>query len=455
MTPKKVSEALAQDLFERLFPAKYQLLPNLNDLYELELAFYEKQILSDREIIRKGAYFARVGKTFTRHFLMCTGKSLKLPEHSSSRLKSFFEKNLFRTGYASHGLFPYRGKFHPQMIKGIMNIMGLKAGDTVLDPMMGSGTVLVEASLMGIESIGADISPFCRFMTQTKLDALTMSLTRARNALKNYKEVFDYFEKNIGKPVIGRKARKKKTHEGMMSIMEPAAEYVTKNDRTRLTKKQKETSDTYNFLLLAYLDSAGYSERSSRKPPLEQFRAILERYLFVAEKIQNVLNGAESDLAPARAFEADARVLPIEDETVDGILFSPPYSFAIDYLGNDAFHLNYMGVETESLRDSMIGLRGKRLSEKFALYKEDMGKVLSECSRVLRPGRICTIIVGTNNNQIGKALGVSPEEVQGLHEILVEMGQEHDFKLIKMMSRPIIGISNTMRFEYIVMLQRS
>ena len=81
--------------------------------------------------------------------------------------------------------FPYRGKFHPQMIKGLMNVMGLKPGDTVLDPMMGSGTVLVEACLMGIKSIGIDASPFCRFMTQTKLDVLTMSLARARAALAN------------------------------------------------------------------------------------------------------------------------------------------------------------------------------------------------------------------------------------------------------------------------------
>ena len=450
-----ITDALSQNLTEKLFPATYQLVPNLNDFYELELAFYEKQILSDEELLRNSAYFARVGDTFTRHFLMCMGESLKLPAHSSSRLRSFFEKNLFRTGYATHGLFPYRGKFHPQMIKGLINIMGLRPGDTVLDPMMGSGTVLVEASLMGICSIGIDTSPFCRFMTQTKLDTLTMSLTRARKALNNYKEVFDYFKKKVGEPDIGTRIHKRKAPSDVMSVMEPAAEYVTKQDRSKLTKRGRETSDTYNFLLLAYLDSVGYSERSRRKTPLEQFKAILERYLFVAEKIQNVLAGAESDIASAKALEADARDLPLEDSTVDGIIFSPPYSFAIDYLKNDSFHLNFLGVEMDSLRESMIGLRGSKLSEKFELYQEDMEKVLSECSRVLSSGRLCTIIIGTNNNQLGKALGMSPEEVPGLHEILVDMGSKRDFKLIRMISRPITGITNTMRREYIVILRRN
>ena len=455
MNSPNIVDALTHDLTEKLFRPEYQLIPNLTDVYELELAFYENQILSDKELLRNGAYFSRVGDTLTRHFLMCTGKPLKLPVHSSSRLKSFFGKNLFRTGYATHGLFPYRGKFHPQMIKGLINIMGLRPGDMILDPMMGSGTVLVEATLMGINSIGVDPSPFCRFMTQTKLDTLTMSLTRARKALDNYKEVFEYFKKKVGKPRVGTKTLKKKPTKDAMSVMEPAAKYVTKQDRNKLTKKQRETSDTYNFLLLAYLDSAGYSERSKRKTPLEQFKAILERYLFVAEKIQKALAGTESDLAPSKALEADARNLPIEDSTVDGIIFSPPYSFAIDYLKNDSFHLDFLGVDIESLRESMIGLRGKKLPGKFELYQEDMGKVLSECSRVLRPGKLCTIIIGTNNNQLGKVLKMSPDDVPGLHEIIVEIGSKHDFKLLKMMSRPIIGISNTMRREYIVMFQRN
>jgi DNA modification methylase len=453
--PPNVVDALSQDLTQQLFPTERRLVPYLDDVYELELAFYENQLLADEELIRNAGYFASIGDTYTRHFLMCTGESLKLPDYSSSRLKSFFQKNQFRTGYATHGLFPYRGKFHPQMIKGIINVMGLKPGDIVLDPMMGSGTVLVEACLMGIRSIGVDASPFCRFMTQTKIDALTMSLSRSRKALSNYEEVFAYFQKQVGKPARGTKTRKNLKSKGFMSIMEPAAEYVTKKNRDQLTDKRRETSDTYNFLLLAYLDSAGYSERSGRKSPLDQFKAILERYLFVAEKIQDVLKGVDSDIAHADALEGDARALFLEDQSVDGIIFSPPYSFAIDYLKNDSFHLNFLGVETDKLREDMVGLRGRGLSEKFEIYQEDMDKVVSECARVLRPGRLCTIIVGTNNNQLGKALNVHPEEVTGLHEILVDIGSKYGLQMVKMMSRPITGISNTMRREYIVMLRRS
>lgn len=454
MNIKSVADALSRDLTENLFPPGRQLIPHLNDLYELELAFYENLILNDTELINNGAYFARIGGEYTRHFMMCTGDPVKLPDHSSSRLKSFFAKNIFRTGYATHGLFPYRGKFHPQMIRGLLNVMGLKPGDTVLDPMMGSGTVPVEASLMGIRSIGIDASPFCRFMTQTKIDALTMSLNRANGALGNSEDVFAYFQKRVGQPSHGSKPCRMKTGEKAMEVMEETATYAAQCNRATLTTKDRDTLHTYHFLLLAYLDSAGYAERSARKAPLAQFKAILERYLFVAEKIQRVLSGLKVEPAPAEILEGDARALLLTDDSIDGVVFSPPYSFAIDYLANDSFHLNFMGIDSEILREKMIGLRGRHLSEKYQCYREDMEKVLSECCRVLHSGCFCTIIVGTNNNQLGKVFGIAPDEVQGLHEIIIDMGTELGLKPAKVMSRPITGISNTMRREYILILQK-
>ncbi len=454
-SPDDAVKMLSEDLGRHLFPAYRELIPNLDDVYELEIAFHENALLSDGELVRNGAYFARVGDLYTRHFLMCTGESLKLPDHSSSRLKSFFEKNLFRTGYGTHGLFPYRGKFHPQMIKGLLNIMGLKPGDTVLDPMMGSGTVLVEACLMGIKSIGVDASPFCRFMSHTKIRALTMSLSRAESALQNYKEVFAYFQERVGKAIPGSKARAYRDVGEFTSVMDPAGQYGKMAEGTQLSTRQQETSETYDFLLLAYLDSAGYSERSARISQIDQFKAILERYLFVAEKIQQVILGIETDLADAKALEGDARALPLEEGSVDGIVFSPPYSFAIDYLANDAFHLNFLGADIQKLREKMVGLQGKKILEKYEIYQKDMDKVISECSRVLRPSRLCTIVVGTNNNQLAKALNIAPNKVKGLHETLTEFGETHGLRLIKKMSRPITGISNTMRREYILMFQKT
>lgn len=425
-----------------LLPEHFELVPQLNEVYELELAFYESQILSEAEILQNGAYFAKINGQPTRHFLMCQGEPLKLADHSSSRLKSFFKTNQFKTGYATNGLFPYRGKFHPQMIKGLINVMGCKPGDMVLDPMMGSGTVLIEATLMGMDSIGIDASPFCSFMTKAKIDGLKVPVNNLKAALVNFDSTFDYFLEKVGELELSRAKGQTKLFGNSIVNATPKLPYGCKRQ------------DVQDFLMLAFLDAKGYAERSKRKSFREQFHAILERYIFAAEKIQTVLNGFQDELGTANPRTGDARNMDIQDETIDGIIFSPPYSFAIDYLGNDAYHLNAIGVDIDKLRESMVGLRGKRPLEKYETYLLDMNEIISECARVLKPGKVCSIVVGTNNNQIGKILKVDPEEVRGLHEQLTEMAENHGMSLVRNIERQITGMANTMRTEFIVMLQK-
>ena len=108
----------------------------------------------------------------------------------------------------------------------------------------------------------------------------------------------------------------------------------------------------------------------------------------------------------------------------------------------------------EELQGKMIGLRGKTLDEKYRLYLEDMNKVLSECARLLKPGHFCTIIIGTNNQQLSKVLSIPPDKVPGLHQILINNASQYGFVPVRLLSRRIVGIANTMRDEYIVILQR-
>jgi len=67
MDTQSLIAALSDDIALHLFPTERALLPNLDDVYELQLAFYENLILSDAELLRNGAYFAKVGETYTRH----------------------------------------------------------------------------------------------------------------------------------------------------------------------------------------------------------------------------------------------------------------------------------------------------------------------------------------------------------------------------------------------------
>jgi len=53
--------------------------------------------------------------------------------------------------------FFYPGSMSPKLARCMVNLSGVRAGDRVLDPFCGTGGILIEAGLMGIYVIGADI----------------------------------------------------------------------------------------------------------------------------------------------------------------------------------------------------------------------------------------------------------------------------------------------------------
>ena len=77
-----------------------------------------------------------------------------------SRLESAARpgKNRQSTRYSVHGIHEYKGKFNPQVVKALLNILGVEPGQRVLDPFCGSGTTLVECSHLGIASCGIDVN---------------------------------------------------------------------------------------------------------------------------------------------------------------------------------------------------------------------------------------------------------------------------------------------------------
>ena len=68
-----------------------------------------------------------------------------------------------------HRLHPYLGKFIPQLVEVFLK-KHFNPNQWILDPFMGSGTTLVESNLLGMHSIGVELSVFnaliCKVKTQ-------------------------------------------------------------------------------------------------------------------------------------------------------------------------------------------------------------------------------------------------------------------------------------------------
>lgn len=431
------SGAMFQGVVQEIFPSSHVLLPQINQIYELDLAYGEYRCLSDDELVQRSAYFRSVNGTPTHHFRICMNTPEQVSASARQARKNFFAANVFAVGYATHGLFPYRGKFHPQMIKAVMNVMGLKPGDTVLDPMAGCGTTSIEASIMGINSIAYELSPFACLMTRAKVGALEVDCSDFPRLLKHANEIYEQFIPH------------KKRLAVQQTLFQPDDTMDEPLDLAQAFPKLFQPMR--ELLLLCYLDAVGYATRRKGKTPRDLFPGLLSRYLAAVRAFKEAREELGLTLGSARVIEGDARQLQLPDESVDGILFSPPYSFAIDYVENDRPQLEFLGVDIDQLTQNMVGLVGsgktrrELVKSRVSRYFEDMEAIMSHCKRVLRPGRYCVIVIGSNTNQTG---GVSLEN--GLVQIGARIGIPLEFQIM----RQIEGIRNTMRDEFLIFFRK-
>lgn len=417
---------------DALFGKKYELLPQVAQRYELDLAYGETQSLRDEELVQRSAYLYKVDGHVTHHYRICQHRPVQVDPDLKHR-QNFFDANAYGVGYATHGLFPYRGKFHPQMIKGILNIIGVKPGDTVLDPMAGSGTTMIEASIIGIDSIGVELSPFACLMARAKLAGLQMDCSGFVKLMELADKIYAYFERD------GR---------AVGTLFDRAM-----NDSAPIHLKELEGSEARKELvLLAFLDTMGYATRRKTKNAQQLFPTVLGRYLAAVQEFNLVREELGLVLGKGRVVCGDARKLNIADDSIGGVIFSPPYSFAIDYVANDDLQLRYLGLEPKALSAQMVGLIGangrttaERIRSRVARYFEDMNTIIGECARVMRRGACCVIVIGSNTNQTG---GVR------LERKMIEFAETHGMPLHKHITREIEGIRNTMREEHILIFRK-
>ena len=398
-----------------LFKDKVKLLDSVNELFELELAYLEYNSLNENELLERLAYFKSINGEDTKHFLMYNKPINALTEDRSADTKAYFENGMFATGYATHGLFPYRGKFHPQLIKALINIIGIKKGEYILDPMCGSGTTNIESSLMGINSYAVDVSPFCQLMTNVKYRSLSIDVSLLKDIFNNTEGLFDFFSNHKS--------------ENQWEII-----------------RDNEMLKVYELALLAFLDSLGYSKRVVKSNHRQLFTKVSKRYEKTISNFIPIMSKHIDSLGNVDVLKnASAKKISLDDNSVDGVITSPPYSFAIDYVKNDESQLNYLGYNTDNIRNKMIGLVGKNKEERLKNYFSDMDCVCSEVARVLKKDKYFVVIIGSNTNQTG---GIR------LEGKIIESCEKYGLKLVKSILKPIKGMRNTMKEEYILFFRK-
>jgi tRNA G10 N-methylase Trm11 len=360
--------------------------------------FRAGQIDDSDGIRRRSAYFESIGGKLTDYHWI----------KNSNRTRSVNQ-------YLTHWIYPYKGKFHPQMIRALLNIIGIKEGNTVLDPFVGSGTAAVESMLLGVNCKGVDVSKLCVLQSRVKTESM-----RVIDEIAKWKD-----------QLLGS------------SMGSSLRDFSPGSQTFKEMMNELDDKKVWNFFKVAEL-IARSDEKRRKKNFQSSFKSNVERMLLSVEDFGEVIEKLHLKLGEVDIHLGDSRKLEISNEDIDGIITSPPYSIALDYVKNDSHALEALGYDIGKVRDEFIGVRGKG-TKKIELYNEDLIQSLEEMERVLKPGKYCVIIIGNATYAGQEILTV---------ELTIETMTGLELSLEKNIDKIIFGLYNVMQREKILIFRK-
>lgn len=270
-------------------------------------------------------------------------------------------------------LFAWRGQFSPQLVEVLIRSYA-PSRPLILDPFVGSGTVLYEAGRLGFEALGAEINP------------AAIALARVYELINVPAEERENLVKRIDDQVA-----RLATHElPLFQVASPPAE-----ERAVINE---------------LVDLVRPCEHGPHRRVLEALVTLLDVYnnrpgpALVRVKwhaLKAVIRGLPFSPGRIRAIVSDARRLPVSDSAVDFVLSSPPYINVFNYHQQYRASAELLGADLLRVAKSEIGSNRKHRQNRFLTvvqYCLDMSHVLAELHRACKGGAQILFVVGRESN---------------------------------------------------------
>jgi len=374
-----------------------------------------------------------------------------LAERLASLLQGDLDFHAENSTYGSHALHAFAAKFPPQL-PGLFIRALTKPCDIVLDPMLGSGTAVVEAVREGRVGVGLDIDPLALRLSRAKTQPLDPDLTRqlGNRVLRRASELL------ADQTDLGRRLASA-FDEGTKEFIDYWFLEHTQRELLALSLAIREIDDLpqRRFLELVFSSiivtkSGGVSmarDLAHTRPHLDRNkvpRPALDEYAQRLSKSIRGMTELTGTGSPAFVIAGDARAMPLAPESVHLVVTSPPYANAIDYMRAHKFSLVWFGspidvlsglraqyIGSERLGQSlpaslpshaqeMVGRLEKLDAKKAGVLRKYYGEMLlvtQEMFRVLRHNSAAVIVVGTSTMR-----GLNVETHTCLAELAVMAG---------------------------------
>lgn len=330
--------------------------------------------------------------------------------------------------------YRYKEGYSVELVEQLINEYSCKKKGLILDPFSGSGSTLLAARKMGYSGVGFEVNPFSYFLAQCKLDTYNKEL------INEFKNIYE-------------------------SILEKAESYEIEYSLPKLSisgKVFEKNIEKYYMTINCLIDAEKSIDVKVKKllklgwlsclEPLSNYRKAgnglkIKRYVrpriltvedakvMLLEQYQNIY----IDLLKNKSYENIELINDtclnmhryLKNNSVDGIIFSPPYANCFDYTEIYKLELWFGGfvheyselkkLRCKSLHSHLNGnlstevnsrskilsilidkLKEKKLWDKkipkmLELYYDDMFSVIDQCYDLLDTNGFCSIVVGNSS----------------------------------------------------------
>lgn len=308
---------------------------------------------------------------------------------------------------ALHRWLKYKEGFSADLVNIILNEAGIKEGDWVMDPFMGSGTTALVCQMRGVNSIGYDIMPMSEVAIKVKSFALKYDADEIQRLIDEVKELqlpaqYPYKTQQI---VITEDAYPEKTQKFLHFIQE----------WNRLASYSEEVKHLLTLCVVNSLEKISYTvksgqylgwdSRSQKVKRVNEIRAqkgqkqlrpktvreiIPEAQPAIIEELEKVLSDIVS-IKKHASTRFDGKIdfalssvlyeLPLlEENRLNAVVTSPPYCNRYDYTRTYALELAYLGVgeqEIRKMRQDLLSctVESKSKMKELQQYYEQINQV--------------------------------------------------------------------------------
>lgn len=327
--------------------------------------------------------------------------------------------------------YRYKEGFSVELVEQLIKEYSKRKKGIILDPFSGSGSTLLGANNLGYSGVGFEVNPFSYFLSKCKLEQYTSE--EIEKFKLEYEKILNEATKanlkyNLPKLSISEKVFPKNIEKYYMNINALISKCT--NDKIR------------NLLKLGWLACleplCNYRKAGNglkiKKYVKPKVLTIDDAKILLLEEYQNIYidllksrNSEENHLYNESCLNMKNY---IQDKSIEGIIFSPPYANCFDYteiyklelwfggfvseyedlkkLRNNSLHSHLNGdfkidttPKSKTLSALLDELQKKELWDKkipkmLELYYDDMFKVIDECYRVLDDKGFCCIVVGNS-----------------------------------------------------------